>query len=178
MKYSLKYPLKAQMCSYERAIWNSQASEWNALPMTYEWKIGKLMKEVHRHINETFHWTTKHYTHFKPGNCLVFIIKVLTTSPVLRLRFPQKSWSLCSTWTWGMHLPVSIPWPPWIHGFRYIRHPCCQYRLLRLPKRGFTRQKNTTSKAWLVSCDLLKAKYHLYVWLPWYIPWTYSSRKR
>jgi len=57
----MKYPLKAQKCSYESALWNRQTIEWNALPMTYERKPGKLMKEIHRHNNETFHWTTKHY---------------------------------------------------------------------------------------------------------------------
>lgn len=31
---------------------------------------------------------------------------------VLRPRFPQKSLSLCTTRTRGMHLPMSIPWPP------------------------------------------------------------------
>jgi len=61
MKIAMKYPLKVQKCSYESTLWNRQTIEWNALPMTYERKPGKLMKEIHRHNNETFHWTTKHY---------------------------------------------------------------------------------------------------------------------
>ena len=68
MKIALKYPrhnneisIESAKCSYESAIWNRQTIEWNALPITYERKTGKLMKEIHRQLNETFHWTSRHY---------------------------------------------------------------------------------------------------------------------
>jgi hypothetical protein len=41
------------------------------------------MNEIHRHNNETFHNCMWHYTRQPAGTCLVFIIKVVTTSPLL-----------------------------------------------------------------------------------------------
>ena len=52
---------------------------------------------------------------------------------IFQQRFPQKSWSPHTTWTWRRSLPVSVPRAPRIHGFWYLRSPCCECRLLWLP---------------------------------------------
>ena len=100
--------------------------------------------------------------------------------PFFRQGFPQKSWSPHTTGTWGRGLPMSIPRATGILGLRYLGSPCCECRLLRLPwpKRQHSSSKNTAPKAMLVSCDIFKAEYCLYVWLPGHISWTYPARKR
>ena len=61
--------------------------QWNIIgirmkiPMKYPRQSTEISIEIA--LNEIWrsHWTSRHYTHCLPGNCLVFIIKVVTTPP-------------------------------------------------------------------------------------------------
>ena len=88
------------------------------------------MNEIHRHNNETFHNCMWHYTRRPAGTCLVFIIKVVTTSlefamesliPPHKLPYKEDSFenspatiliTIDNASPSRQLLPTSIPLPP------------------------------------------------------------------
>ena len=56
---------------------------------------GNSMNDNTRQKNESFHWTSRHYTHQLPSNCLDFIIKVVATSVPHPPHCCGCAWQMC-----------------------------------------------------------------------------------